>query len=167
MAAIAGYPILYAIWLSLHQYSVITPGLSRFVGLGNYAEQLTSRAWWDAVGNTALLLNMAFRFRTLLRSVVLVPYAILTVVSAITWRTMFDPDLGPVSTLLNSMGITGTDVVWLGQDGYAMTVVVLADVWKTAPFVALLVLAGLQVTRPSCARRRRSTAQAPSGTSGV
>ncbi|WP_220140494.1 carbohydrate ABC transporter permease [Streptomyces sp. KM273126] len=163
MAAIAGYPILYAIWLSLHQYSVITPGLSRFVGLGNYAEQLTSRAWWDAVGNTflftaisvplelvigtgmALLLNVAFRFRTLLRSVVLVPYAILTVVSAITWRTMFDPDLGLVSTLLNSVGITGTDVVWLGQDGYAMTVVVLADVWKTAPFVALLVLAGLQV----------------------
>ncbi|MFE2943325.1 carbohydrate ABC transporter permease [Streptomyces sp. NPDC059255] len=163
MAAIAGYPILYAIWLSLHQYSIITPGLSRFVGLANYTEQLTSRAWWDAVGHTflftaisvplelvigtgiALLLNIAFRFRTLLRSVVLLPYAILTVVSAITWRTIFDPNLGLVSTLLSSMGITGNNVVWLGQDGYAMTVVVLADVWKTAPFVALLVLAGLQV----------------------
>ncbi|MGV9382899.1 carbohydrate ABC transporter permease [Nonomuraea sp. NPDC003707] len=163
MAGVAGYPVLYAIWLSLHQYSVITPGLSRFVGLGNYAEQLTSRAWWEAVRNTflftaisvplelvigiglALLLNIAFRFRTLLRSIVLLPYAILTVVSAITWRTIFDPDLGLVSTMLSSLGLTDAGVVWLGQSGYAMTVVILADVWKTAPFVALLVLAGLQV----------------------
>ncbi|MGW0196411.1 carbohydrate ABC transporter permease [Nonomuraea sp. NPDC003201] len=163
MAGVAGYPVLYAIWLSLHQYSVITPGLSRFVGLGNYVEQLTSRAWWEAVRNTflftaisvplelvigiglALLLNIAFRFRTLLRSIVLLPYAILTVVSAITWRTIFDPDLGLVSTMLSSLGLTDAGVVWLGQSGYAMTVVILADVWKTAPFVALLVLAGLQV----------------------
>ncbi|MET7330066.1 sugar ABC transporter permease [Nonomuraea sp. NPDC005650] len=163
MAGVAGYPVLYAIWLSLHQYSVITPGLSRFVGLGNYVEQLTSQAWWQSVGNTflftaisvplelvigialALLLNIAFRFRTLLRSIVLLPYAILTVVSAITWRTIFDPDLGLVSTMLSSLGLTDAGVVWLGQSGYAMTVVILADVWKTAPFVALLVLAGLQV----------------------
>ncbi|MEU4223013.1 sugar ABC transporter permease [Nonomuraea sp. NPDC026600] len=163
MAGVAGYPVLYAIWLSLHQYSVITPGLSRFVGLGNYIEQLTSHAWWAAVGNTfvftlisvplellvgigmALLLNIAFRFRPLLRSIVLLPYAILTVVSAITWRTIFDPDLGLVSTMLGALGLTDTGVVWLGQSGYAMTVVILADVWKTAPFVALLVLAGLQV----------------------
>jgi len=163
MAGVAGYPVLYAIWLSLHQYSVITPGLSRSVGLGNYIAQLTSPVWWKAVGNTflftlisvplelaigigmALMLNVAFRFRTLLRSIVLLPYAILTVVSAITWRTIFDPDLGLVSTLLSSLGATDSGVVWLGQSGYAMAVVILADVWKTAPFVALLVLAGLQV----------------------
>lgn len=163
MVVVAGAPIAYAIWLSLNQYSVITPGLSRFVGLGNYIEYLSSSVWWSAVGNTfvftiisvvlelslgiamALLLNLAFRFRPLLRSIVLLPYAILTVVSAITWRTIFDPDLGLVTGVLNGLGITDSSVVWLGQSGYAMAVVILADVWKTAPFVSLFVLAGLQV----------------------
>ncbi len=163
MVLVAGAPIAYAIWLSLNQYSVITPGLSRFVGLDNYIEYLSSGVWWGAVGNTflftvisvslelvlgiamALLLNLAFRFRPLLRSIVLLPYAILTVVSAITWRTIFDPDLGLVTTLLNGLGLTDSSIVWLGQSGYAMAVVILADVWKTAPFVCLFVLAGLQV----------------------
>lgn len=163
MALVAAVPIGYAIWLSLHQYSVRQAGLSRFVGLNNYVQALVDGTWWTAFGQTflftvlsvsleiilgtamALLLNMAFRGRGLLRTLVLVPYAVLTVVSAITWRTMFEPNLGLVTTVLSALGLPGGDVVWLGEEGYAMAVIVLADVWKTTPFVALLVLAGLQV----------------------
>lgn len=163
MFLVAAVPIGYAVWLSLHQYSVRQAGLSRFVGLDNYLDALSSGAWWSAFGQTftfaaasvslelvlgtamALLLNMTFRGRGLLRTLVLLPYAILTVVSAITWQTMFEPTLGLVTTVLRGLGLPGGDIVWLGESGYAMAVIVLADVWKTAPFVALLVLAGLQV----------------------
>lgn len=163
MVLVAAGPIGYAVWLSLHQYSVRQAGLSRFVGVNNYVDALTGSEWWTAFTQTmifaalsvslevvigialALLLNMAFRGRGLLRTVVLVPYAILTVVSAITWRTMFEPNVGLVTTVLEFLGLPGGDVVWLGESGYAMAVIVLADVWKTSPFVALLVLAGLQV----------------------
>ncbi len=163
MALVAAVPIGYALWLSLNQYSVRTAGLSRFVGLDNYINALTGPAWWAAFGQTflfaalsvslelvlgtamAVLLNLAFKGRALLRTVVLLPYAIVTVVSAITWETMFQPNLGLVTNVLSALGLPGGDVVWLGEHGYAMAVIVLADVWKTTPFAALIILAGLQV----------------------
>jgi multiple sugar transport system permease protein len=92
----------------------------------------------------AMVMHRAFRGRALLRAVVLVPWAILTVVTAITWRTIFEPELGFVNTVLTKLGLPGGDVVWLGQEGYALAVMIFADVWKTAPFMALLLLAGLQ-----------------------
>ncbi|HVD85827.1 MAG TPA: sugar ABC transporter permease [Solirubrobacterales bacterium] len=162
IALVAAYPICYAIWLSLNEYSVITPGLSRFVGLDNYIDALGSSEFWEAFKTTvlftvisvslelvlglamALVMHQAFRGRALLRAVVLVPWAILTVVTAITWRTIFEPELGFVNTALSSLGLPGGDVVWLGEEGYALGVMILADVWKTAPFMALLLLAGLQ-----------------------
>jgi multiple sugar transport system permease protein len=163
IALVAAYPIGYAIWLSLNEYSVRVPGLSRFAGFDNYSEALRSSEFWDAVVNTflftgisvtlelligigmALAMHEAFRGRGLLRAVVLVPWAVLTVVTAITWRTIFEPDLGLATQVLSTLGLPGQDVVWLGESGYAMAVMVLADVWKTAPFMALLLLAGLQV----------------------
>ena len=162
IALVAAYPICYAVWLSLNEYSVITPGLSRFVGLDNYLEALGSSEFWEAMKTTvlftvisvslelviglgmAMVMHRAFRGRALLRAVVLVPWAILTVVTAITWRTIFEPELGFVNTVLSSLGLPGGDVVWLGQEGYALAVMIFADVWKTAPFMALLLLAGLQ-----------------------
>jgi multiple sugar transport system permease protein len=159
---VAAYPIGYAVWRSLNEYSVITPGLSRFVGLDNYSEALGSSEFWDAMITTlvftaasvglelaiglgmALVMHQAFRGRALLRAVVLVPWAILTVVTAITWRTIFEPELGFVNTMLTTLSLPGGDVVWLGERGYALGVMILADVWKTAPFMALLILAGLQ-----------------------
>ena len=162
IALVAAYPIGYAIWLSLNEYSVITPGLSRFVGLDNYSEALGSSEFWAAMKTTllftvisvglelviglamALIMHRAFRGRALLRAVVLVPWAILTVVTAITWRTIFEPELGFVNTTLSALGLPGGDVVWLGEEGYALAVMIFADVWKTAPFMALLLLAGLQ-----------------------
>jgi multiple sugar transport system permease protein len=162
IALVAAYPICYAVWLSLNEYSVVTPGLSRFVGLDNYLEALGSTQFWDAMKTTvlftvisvalelaiglgmALVMHQAFRGRALLRAVVLVPWAILTVVTAITWRTIFEPELGFVNTTLSALSLPGGDIVWLGEEGYALGVMILADVWKTAPFMALLLLAGLQ-----------------------
>jgi multiple sugar transport system permease protein len=162
IALVAAYPIGYAIWLSLTEYSVRVPGRWRFVGFDNYTEAFGSSEFWESVRNTflftgvsvtlelviglgmALAMHEAFRGRGLLRTVVLVPWAVLTVVSAITWRTLFEPQLGLAPQILDVFGIGG-DIVWLGQEGYAMAVMVLADVWKTAPFMALLLLAGLQV----------------------
>ena len=162
IALVAAYPIGYAIWLSFNEYSVRTPGLSRWAGFKNYTEAFGSSEFWEAVKNTfvftgisvtlelaiglgmAVAMHEAFKGRGLLRTVVLVPWAVLTVVSAITWRTLFEPNLGLAPVLLSKIGI-GEDIVWLGQEGYAMAVMILADVWKTAPFMALLLLAGLQV----------------------
>jgi len=162
IALVAAYPIGYAIWLSLTEYSVRVPGKWRFVGFDNYTEAFQSSEFWESVKNTfiftglsvslelaiglgmALAMHAAFKGRGVLRTVVLVPWAVLTVVSAITWRTLFEPDLGLAPVILDKFGIAG-NVVWLGQEGYAMAVMVLADVWKTAPFMALLLLAGLQV----------------------
>lgn len=162
MALVAAVPIGYAIWLSLNQYSLRQAGLSRFVGLDNYLDALSGADWWKAFGQTllfaglsvsleiilgigmALLLNLAFRGRALLRTVVLLPYAIITVVSAITWQTMFDPTTGFVPQILAMLHLPGAGVVWLGEQGYAMAVIVMADVWKTTPFAALIILAGLQ-----------------------
>jgi len=163
IALVAAYPIGYAIWLSLHQYSVITPGLSRWVGLDNYRDALQSSDFWSAVKTTfifsaisvslelvlgmgmALLMHAAFRGRSLLRAVVLVPWAILTVGTAITWRYIVAPDSGFLNQILQALHLPGADTVWLAESGYALAVMVFADVWKTAPFMALLLLAGLQV----------------------
>lgn len=160
---VAAYPIAYAIWLSLHQYSVIHPGLSRWVGVDNYKDALTSSTFWSATKTTfiftiisvslelvigmamALLMHAAFRGRAVLRAVVLVPWAVLTVGTAMMWRTIFDADLGFANQLLQTLHLPGQHTVWLGQNGYAMAVLIIADVWKTAPFMALLILAGLQV----------------------
>jgi multiple sugar transport system permease protein len=163
IAIVAAYPILYAIWLSLHQYSVLHPGLSRWVGLDNFRDALSSSDFWSALKTTfvftaisvtlelaigtgmAVLMNEAFRGRALLRAVVLVPWAVLTVGTAIMWRSIFEPDLGFANQVLRALHLPGGHTVWLGQNGYALAVMIFADVWKTAPFMALLVLAGLQV----------------------
>jgi multiple sugar transport system permease protein len=157
IALVAAYPIGYAVWLSLHEYSVRVAGLSRWAGLDNYSKALQDPEFWAAVRNTfiftagsvtfeviigmgmALAMHSAFRGQGLLRTVVLVPWAVLTVVTAMMWRTIFDPTLGLVNSVL------GTDIVWLGESPHAMIVMIVADVWKTAPFMALLLLAGLQV----------------------
>jgi multiple sugar transport system permease protein len=162
IALVAAYPIGYAVWLSLTEYSVRVPGKWRFAGFDNYTQAFGDSDFWHAVINTflftgvsvtleliiglamALAMHEAFRGRGILRTVVLVPWAVLTVVSAITWRTLFEPNLGLAPVLLGKIGIGG-DIVWLGQAGYSMAVMILADVWKTAPFMALLLLAGLQV----------------------
>jgi multiple sugar transport system permease protein len=163
---VAAYPIGYAVWLSLHEYSVIHPGLSRWAapgGLGNYQEAFQSSEFVASIRNTfiftffsvllelilgvamALIMHNATKGRGVLRTIVLVPWAVLTVVTAIMWQTIFEPSLGFVNTVLSTLHLPGADTVWLGQSPEAMAVLIFADVWKTAPFMALLILAGLQV----------------------
>ncbi len=160
IALVAVYPILYAIWLSLHEYSLISAGLSRWAspaGLGNYIDAFQTPEFVDSIVITfvytissvfletliglamALIMATAFKGQGILRTVVLVPWAVLTVVTAIMWKTIVDPNLGLVNQLL------GTNTVWLGEEPQALIVMILADTWKTAPFMALLLLAGLQV----------------------
>jgi multiple sugar transport system permease protein len=156
IALVAAYPIIYALWLSLHEYSVRVAGLSRWAGFRNYTEALSNPDFWDAMVTTlvfsaasvslefliglgmALCMHEAFRGQGVLRTVVLVPWAVLTVVTAIMWRTIFESPQGFVNSIL------GGDTVWLGQEPHALIVIIIADVWKTAPFMALLLLAGLQ-----------------------
>src|SRR4051812_39914241 len=156
IALVAAYPIIYALWLSLHEYSVRVAGLSRWAGFNNYSEALSNPDFWDAMTTTlifsacsvflefliglamALCMHEAFKGQGLLRTVVLVPWAVLTVVTAIMWRTIFESPQGLVNTIF------GGDTVWLGQEPHALIVIIFADVWKTAPFMALLILAGLQ-----------------------
>src|SRR5215208_4004478 len=163
MAAVAAFPIGYAIWLSLNEYSVRVPGLSRWVGLNNYIDALGSTDFWDAVKATfiftgisvavelvlgiafALAMHQAFRGRAILRATVLVPWAVLTFGTGLLWRSIFEPNLGFWSSMLSALGLPGADALWYGEDGYSMATIIFADVWKTAPFMALLILAGLQV----------------------
>jgi multiple sugar transport system permease protein len=148
-------PIAFAIWLSLRRMILVFHE-DRFVGLENYRFLFGDGRFLSALGNTAyftfvsltieiglglpiaMLLHRAFRGRGVLRAAVLVPWAIPTVVSARMWAWMWNPDYGIVTRLLHTNGID-----FLGTPAYAMHVAILVDVWKSTPFVALLLLAGL------------------------
>ena len=167
IALVALYPIVYAIWLSLHQYSLLEAGLTRWAEpnapFGNYTKRsgataagvlgsdqddlhlhvLLGRARAGPRRRDGMAMHSAFKGQGVLRTVVLVPWAILTVVTAITWQTIFEPELGFTNSLLGAVGLPD-DTVWLGTSPEALIVMIFADVWKTAPFMALLVLAGLQ-----------------------
>ena len=155
MLLVTAYPILYALWLSLFRYDLRFPDARSFIGLANYAGVLGSPIWWDALASTAiitiasvalelvlgillaLLMHRVLFLRRTLRTAVLIPYAIITVVAAMAWRLAFDPATGFVDAWL------GTDGTWLADGPSAMLVIVLTEVWKTSPFMALLLLAGL------------------------
>lgn len=156
LAGVAVYPILAAAWLSLHRMILVFHE-RRFTGVDNYAFLLRDARFWSALGNTAyfafvavalelalglgfaLLLSAAVPGRGLLRAAILVPWAIPTVVSARLWAWLLNADHGLLTRLLPL-----SDVNLLGTPGYAMHAAILVDVWKTTPFVALLLLAGLQ-----------------------
>ncbi|MER5321700.1 carbohydrate ABC transporter permease [Streptosporangium roseum] len=155
MMAVTLVPVLRTAGLSLEKYSLSAPDERAFAGLDNYGEILAGQDWWRDLASTAVLtvtsvgLEFVLGFalalamhkvlwgRQLLRTVVLVPYAVLTVVSAFAFRFAFQP----------SVGFVGGDFNWLGETWSAYTVIVLTEVWKTTPFMALMLLAGL-VTVP-------------------
>jgi ABC-type sugar transport system permease subunit len=160
---VALFPLVWTFWESLHLHDLRMPWLGRpFVGLTNYLEAFGDPRFRGALGHTAffavasvtlelviglwlaLALNRAFRFRGLVRAAVLVPWAIPTVVSALLWRFMFEGQSGIVNAALVGLGLVGQPVVWLVDPKAAWVPIILADVWKTTPFVALLLLAGLQ-----------------------
>ena len=162
IALIAIFPLAWTIWESLHHHDLRLPWTGRpFVGGANYAEALGDARFWSALGHTgiftvgavslelvlglllALALNQAYRGRGLVRAAVLIPWAIPTVVAALVWSFMFQP-LGITNQLLGAVGVVQPGHAWFNTAASAWVPVILADVWKTTPFVGLLLLAGLQ-----------------------
>ena len=165
---IALFPLTWTVWESVHRHDLRMPWLGRpFVGVSNYAEAFVDPRFWSALGHTALFavlsvglellagtvlalaMNRAFRGRGLVRAAVLIPWAIPTVVAALLWRFMFDGEGGIVNAVLVRLGVIEQPLVWFIQPVTAWVPIILADVWKTTPFVALLLLAGLQNIDPA------------------
>jgi ABC-type sugar transport system permease subunit len=163
IALVAIFPLGWTLWESLHRHDLRLPWRGQpFVGLGNYVRIIHDPRFWGALGHTALFtvvsvalelvlglifalaMNRAFRGRGLVRVAVLVPWAIPTVVAALLWRFLFDSQAGIANALLMQTGVIDKPIVWFVHAATAWVPVILADVWKTTPFVALLLLAGLQ-----------------------
>ncbi|MGD9483106.1 sugar ABC transporter permease [Streptomyces sp. TRM70308] len=155
MVAVTGYPILYSVWLSLHRYDLRFPAEQEFVGLANYAVVLTNSYWWTAFGVTMfitvvsvvieLVLGMALAItmhrtllaRGLVRTVTLVPYGIVTVVAAFSWFYAWTPGTGYLAETVAPGSAP------LTERAGSLAIIILAEVWKTTPFMALLLMAGL------------------------
>lgn len=171
LAAVAGWPLLRTLFYSLTDAALDAPHEYNFVGLANYLELTDSGAygvladplWWQAVGNTlwftgvsvslelvlgmllALLMNQTFRGQGLVRTAILVPWAIPTIVTAKMWGWMFHDQFGVVNDLLLRAGLIDQPLAWIASPSLSMWAVVMADVWKTTPFMALMLLAALQL----------------------
>ena len=164
LVAVLAYPAGRTIWMSLHVIHLDEPFLGEpFIGLRNYARvfqdtdfqsSLFVSAYFTAgavifellLGLTvALVLNESFPGRGLMRAAILVPWAIPTIVSARMWNWMYSPSVGAFNGLLNVLHVARGPVDMLGSAVWAMPAMIVADVWKNTPFVALLLLAGLQV----------------------
>src|SRR3984893_18002153 len=156
MIAVTAYPVGYAIWLSLERYNLELPQAIKFVGLSNYGAVLTSPYWWQALKVTliitvfsvaialwlgmllALLSHRTLFGRGTLRTAALIPYGIVTVAAAYGWQYAWTPGQGYLSAAFNHSAPLTSEVK-------AIIVIILAEIWKTTPFVALLLLAGLSL----------------------
>jgi len=155
MVAVTAYPIGYAVWLSLQRYNLAQPDDTAFVGLSNYVTVLTDGYWWSALAVTsavtvisvaiefalglalALVMHRTIFGKGLVRTVVLIPYGIVTVAAAYSWYYAWTPGTGYLANLLPDGAAP------LTEQWPSLAVVILAEVWKTTPFMALLLLAGL------------------------
>lgn len=158
MVAVAAFPMGYAVYLSFQRYSLRFPNLSKFIGLDNYGAVLGSRFWWQAFLITVIItvisvaiefvLGMAFALlmhRTLvgkgfMRTIILIPYGLVTVVAAYGWQYAWTPSTGYLAKYLLSSTAAPLTHTWT-----AIALIILAEVWKTTPFMALLLLAGLSL----------------------
>ena len=159
MLAVTAYPIGYAVWLSLQRNNFATPNDTAFIGLGNYQTILTDRYWWTALAVTlgitvvsvsiefvlgltlALVMHRTLVGRGLVRTAVLIPYGIVTVVASYSWYYAWTPGTGYLANLLpHSSPFTQAP---LTQQIPSLAIIVIAEVWKTTPFMSLLLLAGL------------------------
>ena len=157
MLVVTGYPIAYAFYLSLQKFDLRFPDDKEFVGLANYGDVLTSTTWWGDVWTTVIITVVSVSFELVLgmaialvmhraifgrgpvRAAILIPYGIITVVAAFAWKYAFDPTSGFVAGLPL---ISDTAQPLNTREG-SLVVVILAEIWKTTPFMALLLLAGL------------------------
>jgi trehalose/maltose transport system permease protein len=163
LALVAGWPLLRTVYFSFTDATLYDIGGHGFVGLGNFRLLAADPNWWRAVWNTlffaavsvtlevvlgtviALTLNAQMRGRGLLRAAMLIPWAIPTVVSAQMWGWMLHDQFGVVNAVLLALGLVSEPIAFVAEPSLALWAVIAVDVWKTTPFVALLVLAALQV----------------------
>ncbi len=163
LALVAGWPLLRTIWFSLTDANLGNLEAYKLVGLDNFGALARDGDWWNAVWNTvrfavtsvaietvlglviALTLNAHIPGRGLLRAAVLIPWAIPTVVSAQMWNWMYNDLYGVLNHVLVALGLVHQPLAWTANPHLALVAVVLVDVWKTTPFMTLLVLAALQL----------------------
>lgn len=176
LAVVAGWPLLRTIWFGFTDANLSDLSATRFIGLENYYSVydgetyglIVDPSWWNAVWNTiwfsavsvsietalglivALVLNANFKGRALVRAAVLIPWAIPTIVSAKMWGWMLHDQFGVLNDILMGIGVLSQPVAWTADPQTAMWAVVMVDVWKTTPFMALLILAGLQMLPADC-----------------
>lgn len=162
MLAVTAYPILQAVYDSLFDYRLTDPDNRAFTGLSNYEVILTDELWWNSILVTlfitlvtvavelvlgfalALVMLKALQaIRPVLRAAILIPYAVITVVSAFSWQYAFDIDSGFVNSWFDWVPGISTDTDWFGSQWPSLLVICLAEIWKTTPFISLLLLAGL------------------------
>jgi trehalose/maltose transport system permease protein len=176
LALVAGWPLIRTIWLGFTDANTLQIGDAKGVGFDNFLTRhdghwygvLADPVWWRAVKNTlvftvfsvsietvlglgvALVLNRSFPGRGIVRAAILIPWAIPTVVSAKIWGWLLNDQYGFVNHVLISLGAIDHAIAWTADPSMLMTSVVLVDVWKTTPFMALLILAALQMLPKEC-----------------
>ncbi|KPW95760.1 MULTISPECIES: carbohydrate ABC transporter permease [Pseudomonas syringae group] len=176
LVLVAAWPLLRTFWFSLTDADLSDTGSGSFVGLSNYllydgviwSGVLVDPQWWNAVRNTlhftvvsvglemvlglmvALLLNVKFTGRALVRALILIPWAIPTIVSAKIWSWMLNDQFGIINHMMLSLGLIDAPLAWTADADLSMWAVIIVDVWKTVPFVTLLMLAALQMLPSDC-----------------
>lgn len=171
LALVAAWPLIRTIWLGFTDANLLRLEQAKWIGLDNFTGDyglVKDKVWWLAVKNTlwftlltvtietvlglivALVLNQAFPGRALVRAAVLVPWAIPTVVSAKMWSWMLNDQFGIINHMLLGLGLIDSPLAWTADPDLLMTSVVMVDVWKTTPFMALLILAALQMLPKEC-----------------
>ena len=163
LGAVAIWPLGRTIWFAFTDANLSDLSAAQFVGFANFVYLLSDPEWWQAVRNTmlfavisvtietvlglliALSLNAHFPGRGVLRAAVLIPWAIPTVVSAQMWAWMFNDVFGVLNHVLKLVGLISEPIAWTASPDTALAAVIAVDVWKTTPFMALLILAGLQM----------------------
>ncbi|MGH3330467.1 MAG: carbohydrate ABC transporter permease [Nocardioidaceae bacterium] len=161
MLIVTAYPMLQALYLSLFRYRLTTPGEKDFVGLDNYLTALSDSLFWQDLFNTVvimvvtvaveLVIGFAFAMvmhrilfaRGVMRTAILIPYGIITVVSAFAWQFAFSLNNGFVNGWFSWLPWISPDTNWFGSHWPAMFAIMASEIWKTTPFMALLLLAGL------------------------
>jgi len=161
LIAFIGWPFVTSLWLAVTDQSVST-SVVHFVGLDNFADELRSQIFLQTVRNTfvytavtvvfklafglglAVLMNQSFRLKNLARAALLLPWIVPTALSAIAWLWLFDATFSVFNWVIVRSGLADRGINWLGEGGWAMTAIIIANIWRGTPFFAISILAGLQ-----------------------
>jgi multiple sugar transport system permease protein len=162
LALVFIYPIARAFWLSFFAENLGTQLQPVFAGLANYQRIIGDGRFWRSLSNTAiftvisvtlelllgigiaLVLNNSFRGRGIVRTIAIIPWALPTAIMGLAWAWIFNNEYGVANDLLQRLGLIDMGINWLGSPGLAMVALIIADIWKTTPFISLIILARLQ-----------------------